>query len=339
MHAQRPANLLPLGNPTTIAIFKRRDKNIALGPKMLVTNKEIMSAAVAKNYAVGAFNINNLETLLAITEAAVEEKSPAIVAVTPSAIKYAGMEYLTTIVKAASRATPQPLSLHLDHGTDVETAAKCVQAGFTSVMIDASHLNFEENIAATKKVVGIAHLKGVSVEAELGRLAGVEESTVEEKDAILTDPDSAKEFVKRTGVDALAVAIGTSHGAYKFKSKPKLDFDRLQAIRKGTDVLLVLHGASSVPQWIIEKAAKYGAELGGAKGIPEEHIKTAISLGVSKINIDTDLRLAFTSAVREVLATSPKEYDPRKILGPAKKAMKAVVQDKMRLFGSSGKAP
>jgi fructose-bisphosphate aldolase class II len=306
---------------------------------MLVTNKEIMSTAAAKKYAVGAFNINNLETLHAITEAAAEEKSSAIVAVTPSAVKYAGIEYLTAMVKAAAKATLQPISLHLDHGTDVEIAAKCIRAGFTSVMIDASHLNYEENVAATKKVVGLAQPNGVTVEAELGRLAGVEESTVEEKEAVLTDPDSAKEFVKRTGVDALAVAIGTSHGAYKFKGEPKLDFERLKAIRAKTDALLVLHGASSVPPWIVEKATKYGAELSGAKGIPEDHIKKAISLGISKINIDTDLRLAFTGAVREVLATSPKEYDPRKILGPAKNSMKEVVKGKMRLFGSAGKVP
>jgi len=305
---------------------------------MLVANKEIMSAAVAKGYAVGAFNINNLETLLAITEAAIEENSPAIVAVTPSAIKYAGLEYLAAIVKTSAKNVPQPLSLHLDHGENVEIVAKCINVGFTSVMIDASHLNFEENIAVTKKVVDLAHPKGVSVEAELGKLAGIEESTVEEKDAVLTDPDAAKEFVNRTGVDALAVAIGTSHGAYKFKGEPKLDFKRLKAIREKVNVLLVLHGASSVPSWIIEKATKYGAELAGAKGIPEDHIRNAISLGISKINIDTDLRLAFTSAVREVLTTSPKQYDPRKILGPAKEIMKEVVKGKMRLFGSSGKA-
>jgi len=305
---------------------------------MLVTNKEIMSVAAAGGYGVGAFNISNLETVLAIADATVEEKSPVIVAVTPSAIKYGGLEYLASIVKAAARTVPQPMSLHLDHGKDVETVAKCIDVGFTSVMIDASHLSFEENVAMTKTVVGVAHPKGVAVEAELGRLAGVEESTVEEKDAVLTDPDAAKDFVERTGVDALAVAIGTSHGAYKFKGKPELDFERLKAIRERVDVLLVLHGASSVPSWIIEKATKYGAELAGAKGIPEEHIKKAVSLGVSKINIDTDLRLAFTGAVREVLATSPKQYDPRKILGPAKEAMKTVVKGKMRLFGSSGKA-
>lgn len=304
---------------------------------MLVNNKDLLVPASRKGYAVGAFNINNLEALLAVSEAAVEEKSPVIVAVTPSAIKYAGLAYLSEIVKTAAKSVPVPMSLHLDHGEDFETVSKCVGAGFTSVMIDGSFLKFDENVALTKRVVDLAHPKGVAVEAELGRLAGVEEKTVEEKEAVLTDPDAAKEFVKKTGVDALAVAIGTSHGAYKFKAEPKLDFERLRQIREKVSVPLVLHGASSVPQWIIEKAVKYGAELAGAKGIPEEHIKKAISFGIAKINIDTDLRLAFTATVREVLAKSPKEFDPRKILGPAKEAMKEVVKGKMRLFGSSGK--
>lgn len=276
--------------------------------------------------------------MLAVAEAATEEKSPAIVALTPSAIKYGGLAYLSKIVKTASEAAPVPMSLHLDHGEDFDTAQKCIDAGFTSVMIDGSHLKFEDNIALTKRVVDIAHPKGVSVEAELGRLAGVEESTIEEKDAILTDPNVAAEFVEKTEVDALAVAIGTSHGAYKFKTEPKLDFGRLELIKEKVDIPLVLHGASSVPSWIIEKAAKYGAQLEGAKGIPEDHIRKAITMGIAKINIDTDLRLAFTATVREVLAKSPKEFDPRKILGPAKEAMKEVVKAKMRLFGSSGKA-
>jgi fructose-bisphosphate aldolase class II len=305
---------------------------------MLATNKDLMVPARRGGYAIGAFNVNNLEAVLAVAEAATEEKSPAIVAVTPSAIKYAGMLYISMIARTAAETSPIPLSLHLDHGEDFETTSKCIGAGFTSVMIDGSHLKFEDNIALTKRVTEIAHPKGVSVEAELGRLAGVEESTVEEKDAILTDPKSAKEFVERTGVDALAVAIGTSHGAYKFKTEPKLDFERLKLISKQISQPLVLHGASSVPSWIIEKASKYGAELGGAKGIPEEHIRKAISLGIAKINIDTDLRLAFTATVREVLANSPKEFDPRKILGPAKDAMKQVIKGKMQLFGSSGKA-
>jgi len=305
---------------------------------MLVTNKDLMVPARRNDYGIGAFNVNNLEAVLAVVEAATEEKSPAIVAVTPSAIKYAGLPYLSKIVRTAAELAPVPLALHLDHGEDFETASKCAGAGFTSVMIDGSSLKFEDNVALTKRVVDMAHVKGVSVEAELGRLAGVEESTVEEKDAILTDPAVAQEFVERTGVDTLAVAIGTSHGAYKFKAEPKLDFERLKLISKQVDIPLVLHGASSVPGWIIEKAAKYGAELSGAKGIPEEHVQKAISMGIAKINIDTDLRLAFTATVREVLANSPKEFDPRKILGPAKEAMNQVVKSKMRLFGSSGKA-
>jgi len=305
---------------------------------MLVTNRDLLLFARQEAYAVGAFNINNLESLLAVAEAAVEEKSPVIIAVTPSAIKYAGLAYLAKIVKTAAESAPVPMSLHLDHGENLEIVSKCIAAGFTSVMIDGSFLKFEENVALARRVVDFAHPRGGSVEAELGRLAGVEESMVEEKEAFLTDPDAAKEFVERTDVDSLAVAIGTSHGAYKFKGEPKLDFDRLRLIKERVDVPLVLHGASSVPSWIIEKAVKYGAELTGAKGIPEERIKKAISLGIAKINIDTDLRLAFTATIREVLANSPKEFDPRKILGPAKEAMKDVVKDKMSLFGSSGKA-
>jgi len=305
---------------------------------MLVTNKKLLSAAMAKGYAVGAFNIQNLETLLAVVEASTEERSPVIAAVTPSTIKYAGLGYLAGMVKTAAESAPVPMSLHLDHGKDIETVSKCIDAGFTSVMIDGSRLNFEENIALTKRVTRLAHSKGISVEGELGRLAGVEEATVEEKEAVLTDPEAAKEFVERTGVDALAVAIGTCHGAYKFKGEPKLDFERLKAIRKKVKVLLVLHGASNIPSWIINKATKCGAELSGAKGIPDEHIKEAISLGMTKINIDTDLRLAFTGAIREILTGSPKEFDPRKILGPAKEAVKEVIKGKMRLFGSSTKA-
>ena len=305
---------------------------------MLVNNNDLLIPARKSAYAVGAFNIQNLESFLAVVEAAVEKKSPVIIAITPGAIKYAGLAYLAKIVRTAAEVTPVPMSLHLDHGEDFETVSKCVEAGFTSVMIDGSFLKFEENVALAKRVVDVAHPKGVSVEAELGRLAGVEESTVEEKEAVLTDPAAAKEFVQRAGVDFLAVAIGTSHGAYKFRGEAKLDFERLKLISERVDVPLVLHGASSVPTGIIEKAIRYGAALSGARGIPEENIKRAISLGIAKINIDTDLRLAFTAAVREVLANSPKEFDPRKILGPAKEAMKEVVMDKMRLFGSSGKA-
>ena len=305
---------------------------------MLVTNKDLMVPARKNGYAIGAFNVQNLESMSAIAEAAAEEKSPVIMQITPSVIKYAGLAYISNLVRTAAQLAPVPVAMHLDHGGDFETAAKCIDAGFTSVMIDGSFLNFEENVALTKRVVSIAHPKGVSVEAELGKLAGVEERSVEEKEAILTDPETAVEFVEKTGVDTLAVAIGTSHGAYKFKSEAKLDLERLKVISEKISIPLVLHGASSVPQWIVEKANKYGAELSGAKGIPEEQIKKAISLGIAKINIDTDLRLAFTATVREVLTNSPKNFDPRKILGPAKEAMKEVAKGKMRLFGSSGKA-
>lgn len=304
---------------------------------MLVTNKDLMVPARKNGYAISAFNVQNLESTSAIAEAATEEKSPVIMQITPSVIKYAGLAYISNLVKTAAKLAPVPIAMHLDHGEDFETAARCIDAGFTSVMIDGSFLNFEENVALTKRVVSVAHPKGVSVEAELGKLAGVEERSVEEKEAILTDPETAVEFVEKTGVDTLAVAIGTSHGAYKFKSEAKLDLERLKVISKKVSVPLVLHGASSVPQWIVEKANKFGAELSGAKGIPEEELRKAIRLGIAKINIDTDLRLAFTATVREVLASSPKEFDPRKILGPAKAAMKEVAKGKMRLFGSSGK--
>jgi fructose-bisphosphate aldolase class II len=305
---------------------------------MLVTNKSVMVPARKNGYAIGAFNVQNLESMSAIAEAATEERSPVIMAITPSVIKYAGLAYISNLVKTAGQLSPVPITMHLDHGEDFDTTSKCVDSGFTSVMIDGSFLQFNENIALTKRVVNIAHPKGVSVEAELGKLAGVEERSVEEKDAILTDPKVAAEFVEKTGVDTLAVAIGTSHGAYKFKSEAKLDLERLKTISEKVDIPLVLHGASTVPTWIVEKATKYGAALGDAKGVSEEELKKAITFGIAKINTDTDLRLAFIATVREVLANSPKEFDPRKILGPAKEAMKEVAKGKMRLFGSSGKA-
>ena len=305
---------------------------------MLVTNKDLMVPARKNGYAIPALNVQNLESLKAVAEAAVEEKSPVILAISPSVIKYAGMPYIVAIAKTAAQQSSVPMSIHLDHGEDFDTAAKCVEAGFTSVMIDGSFLKYEENIAVTKKVVATAHPKGVSVEAELGKLAGVEERSVEEKEAILTDPENAKDFVEKTGIDALAVAIGTSHGAYKFKSEPKLDIERLRKISQKVSIPLVLHGASSVPQALVEKATMYGAQLTDAKGNPEAEIKKAIPLGIAKVNVDTDLRLAFTGSVREVLATQPKEFDPRKILGPAREAMKQVAKSKMQLFGSSGKA-
>ena len=305
---------------------------------MLVTNKDLMVPARKNGYAIPALNVQNLESLTAVAEAAAEEQSPVILQITPSVIKYAGLRYITGLAKTATELQSVPMAIHLDHGDSFETAANCVEAGFSSVMIDGSFLEFDENAALTKRVVDMAHPKGVSVEAELGKLAGVEERSVEEKDAILTDPDLAVEFVEKTGVDTLAVAIGTSHGAYKFKGEAKLDLARLKIISEKVAIPLVLHGASSVPQALIEKANKYGAALSGAKGIPEEEYRKAIELGIAKVNIDTDLRLAFTATVREVLTDSPKNFDPRKILGPARDAMKEVAKGKMRLFGSAGKA-
>jgi fructose-bisphosphate aldolase class II len=305
----------------------------------LSTNKKLLNLAKKGGYAVGAFNINNLETLQAIVSAGEAERSPAIIAVSEGAIQYAGLPFIVSMARIASEWASIPLSLHLDHGKDLEVIRSCVENGFTSVMIDGSHLPFQENIDVTKKVVEMASPRGVSVEGELGRLKGIEEKvSVSDQEAFLTDPQAAEEFVKKTGVDSLAVAIGTSHGAYKFKGESKLDFERLAEIGRRVDIPLVLHGASGVPKPILEKAERFGAKLPGAKGIPDEAIQRAISLGICKINIDTDLRLSFVGAIREVLTTKPEEFDPRKIIGPGREAIKQTVQSKMRLFGSSGKA-
>ncbi len=305
----------------------------------LRTNKELLNLAKKGGYAVGAFNINNLEILQAVVSAGEAEKSPAIIAVSEGAIQYAGLPFILSMVRTASEEASTPLSLHLDHGKDLEIIRSCVENGFTSVMIDGSHLEFEENISITKKVVEMAKKKAVSVEAELGRLKGIEEKvSVSEREAFLTAPEAAGEFVEKTGVDALAIAIGTSHGAYKFKGEVKLDFDRLKEIARRVDIPLVLHGASGVPPSVLERAERFGAKLPGAKGIPDDAIQKAISLGISKINIDTDLRLSFIGAIREVLTNKPEEFDPRKILGPGREAIKQTVRSKMRLFGSSGKA-
>lgn len=305
----------------------------------LTTNKELLTLAKKGGYAVGAFNINNLEILQAIVSAGEAERSPAIIAVSEGAIQYAGMPYLISMVRTAAAQTSAPISLHLDHGKDLNVIRSCIDNGFTSVMIDGSEFEFEKNIEVTKKVVEMAKGKRVSVEAELGRLKGIEEKiSVSEKEAILTDPQAAEDFVKRTEVDALAIAIGTSHGAYKFKGEAKLDFERLKEIARKVSIPLVLHGASGVPSAVLERAQRFGAKLPGAKGIPDEAIQKAIGLGISKINIDTDLRLSFVGALREILTTKPDEFDPRKILGPGREAIKQTVQSKMKLFGSSGKA-
>lgn len=305
----------------------------------LGTNKELLTLAKKGGYAVGAFNINNLEILQAVVSAGEVEKSPAIIAVSEGAIQYAGLAYIVSMARTASDQASVPLSLHLDHGKDLEIIRSCIENGFTSVMIDGSHLELEENIAITRKVVEWAKKKAVSVEGELGRLRGIEDKvSVSEREAFLTDPQAAEEFVKKTEVDALAIAIGTSHGAYKFKGEVKLDFERLKEIARRVDIPLVLHGASGVPQSVLEKAERFGAKLPGAKGIPDDAIQRAVSLGIAKINIDTDLRLSFIGALREVLTTKPEEFDPRKVLGPGREAIKQTVQSKMKLFGSSGKA-
>jgi len=305
----------------------------------LLTNKDLMDKGRKDGYAIGAFNINNMEILEAIVMAAEEEQSPVIIAASEGAIDYAGIDMLVSMVCTAANGHNIPMSLHLDHGKDFEVAKRCVDAGFTSVMIDASSLPMEENIAVTRKVVEYAHARGVSVEAELGRLAGIEEHvSVEARDAFFTNPQDAIEFVKQTEVDSLAIAIGTSHGAYKFKGEPRLDFTRLNEIAGLVSIPLVLHGASGVPEDILALCQQYGAQLPGAKGVPNESISEAVKMGIAKVNIDTDLRLAFTGAVRKVLAEKPEAIDPRKILGPARDLMKDVVKRKMKLLGSSGKA-
>jgi fructose-bisphosphate aldolase class II len=303
------------------------------------TLKEVLDKAKAGKYAVGAFNINNMEIARAIGGAAKEERSPVILAVSPSAIKYAGIEYIYEIARVTADQSGVPTVLHLDHGTDFKDCVQCIRYGWSSVMYDGSKLPLQENIAMTRKIVEFAHAAGVSVEAELGKLAGVEgHVSVSEKDAIFTNPDEAKLFVEQTGVDALAVAIGTSHGAFKFKGEANLDFERLAKIERLVKVPIVLHGASGVPKEVLDKAAKYGAKLPGAAGVPDDAIKKAIELGVAKINIDTDIRLALTAAVRQVLAEKPDEFDPRKLFGPAEESMREVARQKMRLFNSSGKA-
>lgn len=304
----------------------------------LISLIEMYKPANKQRYAIGQFNVNNMEFVQAVMEAAQELKSPAILAASTSALKYGGYDYLIDLVKTGARLVSVPIALHLDHGEKIEDAERCINAGFTSVMIDASHESFEENIRITKEVVKMAHPKKVAVEAELGRLGGIEDGiNVDERDAFLTDPKQAMEFVERTMCDALAVAVGTSHGAYKFKAEAKLAFERIEEIKKKTGIPLVLHGASGVSPALVEKAQKYGAELPGAKGVPDEAYKEAIKLGINKINIDTDLRLGWLGTVRELLATNKKNIDPRKILGPARDTVKEIIKEKMKLFGSAGK--
>jgi fructose-bisphosphate aldolase class II len=306
----------------------------------LVTSQEMFKKAYEGKYAVGAFNVNNMEIIQGIVDAAKQENAPLILQVSAGARKYANPIYLRKLVKAAIEDTGLDICLHLDHGEDFEICKQCVDDGFTSVMIDGSKYPFEENIALTKRVVEYAHSKGVVVEAELGKLAGVEDTVkVKAKDATYTDPDEAVEFVERTGVDSLAIAIGTSHGAYKFKGDPTLDFERLETISNLLpDFPLVLHGSSSVPKEFVELCNKYGGQIPGAAGVPEEMLRRAAQLGVCKINIDTDLRLALTACIRQYFVEHPSEFDPRKYLGPGRTAIKDMVAHKMKnVLGCSNK--
>ena len=282
----------------------------------LVSMAEILRDAQKGGYAIGAFNCNNMAIVQAIVAAAEAEKSPVIVQASQGAMRYAGIEYIAAMTCLAAEKASVPVALHLDHGTSFAQVMNCVRNNFTSVMIDGSQLSLEDNIALTKKVVEAVRPLGISVEAELGKIGGTEDDiSVSAEDALFTDPNEAEIFVRETQVDALAVAIGTAHGQYK--GVPKLDFDRLEEIRKRVDIPIVLHGSS---------------------GVPDEDIRKAISLGVSKVNIDTNIRESFMNAARKVIAEHPNEIDPRKILGPAREATTEIIREKIRLFGSSGKA-
>lgn len=307
----------------------------------LVTTKEMFEKSMKEGFAIGAFNVNNMEIIQGIVDAASKENSPVILQASAGAIKYARPNYLKKMVEAAVEETNIPIALHLDHGPDFETCKACIDGGFTSVMIDGSKYSFEENVNLTKKVVDYAHQKGVVVEAELGQLAGIEDDVnVSETDAKYTNPDQAKEFVERTGCDSLAIAIGTSHGAYKFKGEAKLRFDILAEIKaKIPNTPIVLHGASTVIPELVEMCNKYGGNIPGAKGVPDEILNEASKLGVSKINVDTDLRLAMTGSIRKILAEEPATFDPRKYLKPARDLITETVAHKIRdVFGSSNKA-
>jgi len=307
----------------------------------LVTTKEMFEKSMREGFAIGAFNVNNMEIIQAIVDAAAKENSPVILQASSSAIKYARPNYLKKMVEAAVEETNIPIALHLDHGADFESCKACIDAGFTSVMIDGSKYDFEENIAVTKKVVEYAHERGVVVEAELGKLAGIEdEVNVDASDAMYTDPMQAKEFVERTGCDSLAIAIGTSHGAYKFKGEAKLRFDILAKIKELIpNTPIVLHGASTVIPELVEMCNQYGADIPGAKGVPDEMLREASKSGVSKINVDTDLRLAMTGAIRKAFAENPSAFDPRKYLSPARDLISQTVEYKIKnVFGSSNKA-
>ncbi len=300
---------------------------------MFVASKPLLKKAWKKGYALPAFNTSNLEVTKALFSAAKNCRAPLMVSVTESTIAYAGLESILSLVKQLESSSKVPVCIHLDHGKDSKTISKCISLGFKSVMVDASKYSFKKNVAFTKKFVKPAHKRGCSVEAELGAL-----KRIGSEEAHLTGPVEARLFVDETGCDALAVAIGTSHGAYKFSGKPKLDFARLLEIRRQVPVPLVLHGASSVPGELVEKANRFGAELKKTQGVPEKDLKKAIKLGVAKINIDTDLRLAFTAGLREFHAKNPENFDPRDALGHAQSLVQKTAEEKLKLFGSKGKA-
>jgi len=303
---------------------------------VFASTKELLKKAQKGRYAVPHFNINNLETLQGVVQAAVKLKSPVILATSEGALRYAGMDYLIALVQTAVGSTSIPIALHLDHGKDLNVIKKAIRRGYSSVMIDMSDRSFEENVFLTRKVVGLAHRRMISVEAELGTIGGAEDF-VKAREIECTDPGQAKEFVRRTGCDFLAVAIGTSHGAYKFKRKAHLQIGLLKLIRRQVSVPLVLHGASGVPKVVVREAEKYGAKLVGVQGVPNSQIKEAINNGIVKINTDTDLRLAFDAAVRKVIKTEPDDFDPRHILGPARDAIQKVAEERIKLFGSVGR--
>lgn len=307
----------------------------------LVTTKEMFEKSMKEGFAIGAFNINNMEIIQGIVDAAQKQNSPVILQASSGAIKYARVKYLMKMVEAAAEETNIPIAIHLDHGPDFETCKMCIDNGFTSVMIDGSKYSFEENVELTKKVVEYAHAHGVVVEAELGQLAGIEDDVnVSEADAKYTDPDQAKEFVERTGCDSLAIAIGTSHGAYKFKGEAKLRVDILKQVKeKIPNTPIVLHGASTVIPELVETCNQYGGDIPGAKGVPDEILHEVSMSGVSKVNVDTDLRLAFTGEIRKSFAENPSAFDPRKYLTPAREKITEVVEHKIKdVFGSANKA-
>jgi fructose-bisphosphate aldolase, class II len=295
----------------------------------LISTKEMFKKAYEGGYAIGAFNISNLEQVQGVLKAAKAKNSSVMLQASSSAIKYTGPKTLVNMIETASNELGLDVALHLDHGSNLDAVKMCIDAGFTSVMIDGSHHEYEENVRITKEVVDYAHERGVVVEAELGVLAGIEDDVVAAHH-VYTDPDQAVDFVERTGVDSLAIAIGTSHGAFKFKGEAKLRFDILEEIQnKLPGFPIVLHGASAVDPEVIETCNKYGGNIAGAKGIPIDMLRKATSMAVCKINMDTDLRLAMTAAVRKFLVENPKEFDPRKYIGAGRDAIQSVVEDKI----------